>query len=464
MSLRPIEATLIAAELDRELKNASVQQVASPSGDRLYLELRVPGLTVTLLVCSEVSGARVSVVERRPSNPQRPPGWQSVLRRELVGARLLDVESVEPRRLLLLHFEVIREGQRLRPTLVLEYGEPTGIALVSATRVLARSAGFRPGSTWEPPPETPVRPLESRLAGDFVQFRLARASEALFAQEQQTRWLDARVAPLRAKLKKLGRTREKVRAESERAPLAEQYRAEGTLLAQNQHLLVRGAKEVTLTEYAEDGAVERRIALEPSRTAREEVEWRFHQYRRLLRGVAFATKRLAQLDEEERALKQALEGMLATETLEPPASTARRPKPQDVALAPFKTYRGHGGQLIWVGRGSTHNDTLTFHVARPWHVWFHARGVPGAHVVVPLDKRAQLGSETLLDAAHLALHHSDLKGEPRGEVSYVPVKLVRKGRGAAPGAVTYTQERTVMLRVEPERLARLLETETLGPR
>ena len=75
---------------------------------------------------------------------------------------------------------------------------------------------------------------------------------------------------------------------------------------------------------------------------------------------------------------------------------------QDVAMAPYKEYRGHGEHPIWVGRGSAHNDELTFKVARPWHVWFHVRGSPGAHVVVPLRKDVSLPPEVLLDAPERA--------------------------------------------------------------
>ena len=64
----------------------------------------------------------------------------------------------------------------------------------------------------------------------------------------------------------------------------------------------------------------------------------------------------------------------------------------------------------------------------------------------------------LLDVAHLALHHSGAKGEPRGEVSYVPVKFVRKVKGGAHGQVTFTREKTFVVRMEPERLERLLKS------
>ena len=468
MSLRPIEATLLAKELDRDLAGAVVQQVSSPTPTRAYVEFRIPGRSVTVLVCCDVKSSRISVVEKRPSNPPEPPAWQSVLRRELIGARLVDVESVEARRVLLLHLKAERDGTEHARTLLLEYSDSPGIALTTREgRVLAIShpfrTGFRPGSTWTPPADGPVKESVSRLQSDFVHLRLAHGAEQLFGSQEADRWLKARLAPIEAKLKKLERTREKVRAETNRRAQAELYKQEGELLAQNLHRLTRGQKQVVLPEYRADGEiVERTIGLDPSRAPKQEVEWRFHQYKRILRGMEFASKRLAQLDEEQRRLELELERAKCTPVEAPVAKKATTQ--QDVAMAPYKEYRGHGEHPIWVGRGSAHNDELTFKVARPWHVWFHVRGSPGAHVVVPLRKDVSLPPEVLLDAAHLALHHSDLKGEPRGEVSYVPVKRVRKGKDAPPGAVTFTGEKTLMLRLEPARLERLLATERLEPR
>lgn len=468
VSLRPVEATLLAKELERELLGAVLQQLSSPTPTRVYVELRVPGRSVVVLWCCDVKSSRLSVVEKRPPNPPSPPAWQHVLRRELIGAKLVAVESLEARRTLLLRFTAEREGGLNHRVVALEYGDPSGLALTTGEgRVLALSHpfrdGFRHGSVWTPPAEAEVRDASSRLASDFVHLRLCHGAEALFGAQEEERWLKARLSPIEGRLKKLERTREKVRAEMGRTEQAETWKQEGELLAQNLHRLTRGQREVTLPEYRADGEVlERTITLDPSRAPKQEVEWRFHQYKRLLRGVEFAKKRLAQLDAEEAKLRAEL-AQAAQAPIEAPPPARAGSKPHDVAMAPYKAYLGHGGHPIWVGRGSAHNDALTFKVARPWHVWFHVRGSPGAHVVVPLDKQAALLPEVLLDAAHLALHHSDLKGEPRGEVSYVPVKRVRKSKGSAPGAVTYTGEKTLMLRVEPERLERLLATETLSP-
>ena len=204
----------------------------------------------------------------------------------------------------------------------------------------------------------------------------------------------------------------------------------------------RGAKTETLTEYTTDGATERQIAIDPKRTPKQQAEWFFHQYKRLTRGVEIAKERLKKLDAELAAAQA------------PEAPRPKAPKAADEPSLPYREYVTPKGQKIWVGRGAKHNDTLSFKIARPHHLWLHARGVPGAHVVVPLEKKQTVDQETLLDAAHLAFHHSDARGERQGEVSYTHVRYLKKA--ASPGAVTYSRETTFWLRVEPERLKRLL--------
>lgn len=170
---------------------------------------------------------------------------------------------------------------------------------------------------------------------------------------------------------------------------------------------------------------------------------------------------LAALEAKKAELEQRLaeaealsvEELLARSDSVPPAPAERRAEAR-----PYKEYLSAKGRRILVGKGSEANDALTFKVARPQDLWLHARGVSGAHVVVPLERGAELPQELLLDAAHLALHHSGAKGEPRGEVSYTHAKFVRRQKGGAPGQVTYSREKSFVVRVEPERLDRLLRT------
>ncbi|MBL9038700.1 MAG: DUF814 domain-containing protein [Archangium sp.] len=456
MSLRPAEVVAIAAELTRELAHAVVQKISAPTTTRLYLDLRVPGRTHTLVLCSDVGFARLGAIDSRPSNPPTPPTWQHVLRRELTGAALVDVEALSANDVALLHFA--KADTRL--TLALELATPAIALLNRDATVLSTSipGRIRVGHRWELPAGKTPAEAPSRLQGDHVALRLAHAAEAFFSKNEQATWQRARKNPLEAKLKRLLRTKEKVRADAARVDGAD-FQRDGALLAQNLYRLKRGMTSVTVTEYLPSGDVaERTIALTPTRTPQEEVAWRFKQHKRLLRGAELATARLQQLDADEAELRDAMRALDDTPAEEP---IGPAPRPERAEAKPYREYRGHGDQRLWVGKGAAHNDTLTFHVAKPHHLWLHARGVTGAHVVVPLEKNQTVSSEVLLDAAHLALHHSDSKHEPRGEVSWVQVKFVRSA--GAPGAVTYTREKTLMLRVEPERLQRLLRTADSEP-
>lgn len=368
----------------------------------------------------------------------------------MTGAKLASIEA---------------DGQRATLTLMkdekpyalqLELSAPPAVFLTLNDRILAVTSQApvpeRPGQVFLPRGSTaPEGTL--RLKGDAPDFPLAHAAETLLATNETARAVEAAKSPVLGKIARLLRTRKKVEAEAARTPLAARYRQDGDLLKQHLHDVPRGAREVTLTEYQADGTIaDRTIPLEPSRTAQQHAEWLFHQYRRLTRGAELSRQRLAQLDAEHAKLVAQLAQVEAAPPTAPPK------KKHELLARPYREYLAAGGARIWVGKGSGDNDTLSFKLSRPHFLWLHARGVPGAHVVIPLERGTTAPQELLLDAAHLALHHSDFKGEPRGEVSYVPVKHLRKVKGA-PGAVTFSQEKTFVLRVEPARLKRLLSSE-----
>jgi predicted ribosome quality control (RQC) complex YloA/Tae2 family protein len=100
------------------------------------------------------------------------------------------------------------------------------------------------------------------------------------------------------------------------------------------------------------------------------------------------------------------------------------------------------GWSMLVGRDSRQNDEVTFRRAKGDDWWFHARGVPGAHVIVR-SKGEQIPPETVGRAAELAAYFSRLRGELDVAVDYTRRRYVRRIPGAAPGLVTYSQEQTV---------------------
>ena len=455
MSLRPSELAAVAAELNAQLVGAVVQKVNATLPGRVWLELRVPGKSVTLHLCAAPQVGRLSIVEQRPrGTPGEASGFQHLARTALTGAKLLAVTPDLQRATLTL----IREEKEY--ALQLELSAPPAVLLTAGERILAVTSQTpvpeRPGAPYVPRASAALPGTSRLLAADPAQdLPLSRAAETLFATHEAVRAIDAARAPLLSRLARLQRTRKKVEAEAARTKLAVRYRQDGELLKQHLSEVPRGAREITLTEYLPDGTIgQRTVPLEPSRTAAQHAEWLFHQYRRLTRGAEMSRKRLEQLDRDQAALQKQLEQLEAA----PPATAPPKQRLQEPVARPYRAYLGAHGERIWVGKGGLDNDTLSFKLSRPHYLWLHARGVPGAHVVIPLERGATVPQELLLDAAHLALHHSDQKGEPRGEVSYVPIKHLRKVKGA-PGAVTFSQEKTFVLRVEPARLQRLLASE-----
>ncbi len=109
--------------------------------------------------------------------------------------------------------------------------------------------------------------------------------------------------------------------------------------------------------------------------------------------------------------------------------------------APLRLDRPSGAR-IYVGRSPRENVEVTFKIARPDDLWFHARGIPGSHVVLQTAPGSAPQDDDLAAAADLAATHSKARTAPRVEIDYTERKYVRKQRDAGPGMVWYTNART----------------------
>jgi len=281
---------------------------------------------------------------------------------------------------------------------------------------------------------------------------------------------DATVRSLQAQRRKLVRKRDAIRTDLERIDAAEEEARVAALAVPTIGRLARGATEVSVTDWATGKAVTHVIRLDPTRAPRETLERTFKNARRLRKAEPIVEARLRDVERAVAGLEEAIAAAASAEdeaALDEARARMRLPLPKRPGerapsqrpKPPFRTFRTPQGD-VWVGRGAAKNDELTFRVAKPYHLWLHVRGTPGAHVVVPVARDRSVPSELLVDAAHLAVHFSDAKGERTVEVSYVPRKFVRKPRGAAPGLVTMEREKVLALRVDDARTEHLLTLET----
>lgn len=106
----------------------------------------------------------------------------------------------------------------------------------------------------------------------------------------------------------------------------------------------------------------------------------------------------------------------------------------------FKTQPMHfvssDGFDIYVGKNNIQNDELTFKTGNGNDWWFHAKQMPGSHVLLKTDGK-EVPDRTFEEAASLAAYYSKGREQEKVEVDYVLKKEVKKPAGAKPGFVVY---------------------------
>ncbi len=501
MSLGAREIEALVREL-QPLVGLRIDAVRLHAERALTLELHGSAGSVLLLVSAEPDVTRLHVASRRPPQPEHPFGAQAVLRRALEGSRLSALTLLAGDRVVALDLSKSEGPLRLVAELTGRHGNlfllgGDGVIRAAAGRNLSQRRQLVPGTPWVAPAPPPLAATEAAArheadapdeatspsgAGAKGRFPLSAAVEQRYAEREAARLLsDGRRRlrePLRAGLARARRALERLAEEAARVPAAEADRRAADLLKQNLRLLRRGQREVTLTEWTDAGARQVTVALDPALSPQQNMERHYRHYRRIVESAARVEARAAEMRAREVALRALLDAVDAAplESLARLEREARAlsagPKAQPAAGArrrreepppPYRTFHSLAGVQILVGRGAAQNDALTLRIARGNDAWLHARGITGAHVVIRVARGQAPDQETLLDGAHLAAHFSDARGEPSCDVAWTRARFVRKPKGSAPGAVTYSQERVIALRIERLRIERLLAAEEAAP-
>jgi predicted ribosome quality control (RQC) complex YloA/Tae2 family protein len=441
LTLKPAELGDVAREIERALGGRAVQKVVQPDDVTVVLGLR----SGWLLIAADARAGRIHLTDGKPAGSgEAAPAFCMLLRKELTGLPLAHVTAVPGERAAELVFAFQGHERRLRLFL---FGASAQLQLLDGDdRVLA---AIGPGKKHQLVPLPPPR----ADAPDTRRFPADAPSAAIAAHYGDAAAAVARAqaeAQRRAALKKQERLIAALEGDRARADAAVDQRKWGDLLLAHLAEIPRGAASVTLPDDFADGSP-LAIPLDPAFSARDNAARYYKQHKRLSRARANIEKRLADaIAVRDRLLSGDL---MVTRAPAPKPGSSKRARPE--RPPPYREFRSASGAPILVGRGSDRNDELTFKVGRGNDLWMHARDWAGAHVIVPSDGRP-IESETLIDAATLAAHHSRARGEAQVDILYVARKHVRKPPKAAPGLVTTSGAKTLRVRLEPERLARLL--------
>lgn len=443
------------------LIGARVRRIDTPKPGLLCVGLHGRDLRATLVFCLSDKHAGVGLLASRPHGAAAD-SFALKLRKELVNARVAALTAPAPGALGLTL-------QRLDDAaeLTFHFAEAR-IDLLAADSALASQALPRPAAAAGRGPAAWPETIEE-LAEAGPRLVADAAADALDAERA------ALERALRSAQKRLERRLDALAQDVQRAQQAEPLRTRANLLLSQQRRVKRGATNVSVIDYSLDPPSEVEITLDPARTLKEQIDGWFKQARRFERGAELARERTTATQQEIARLSQLRSQLPAADAgaLAELARSARNlgvrrlalgtTKPSEKARpqrhTAYRELRGYKQRIILVGKGAADNDVLTREHARPQDLWLHARGLAGAHVVVPLERNETCPQELLLDAAHLAAHFSDARGEPIVDVSYTPKRFVRKARGAPAGQVLLDREKVLTLHLDPQRLQALLQTE-----
>lgn len=229
----------------------------------------------------------------------------------------------------------------------------------------------------------------------------------------------------------------------------DRYRIYGELLTTYGYSAEPGSKSLTCTNYYDNTEIT--IPLDPTLSALQNAKKYFDRYAKLRRTGEAVAKLLTEGEAELEHLTSVRESLsfardeadlnqIKTELTdtgylkfhrEPGAKKAKIPKSRPLH------YITADGFEFYVGKNNYQNDEVTFSIAGNSDWWFHAKGIPGSHVVLKTGGR-EVPDELFAVAGSLAAYYSS--GRDAGgkiEIDYLQRKNVKKPNGAKPGFVVY---------------------------
>lgn len=226
----------------------------------------------------------------------------------------------------------------------------------------------------------------------------------------------------------------------------DKYRVYGELLNTYGYQLEPGSKSLTALNYYTDSEIT--IPLDPTLTPRENAQKYFERYNKLKRTYEAVTNLLEETQAEiqhlesistaldiallEEDLLQVKEELMEYGYIKKRRSHEKRPK---ITSKPFH-YLSSDGFHMYVGKNNFQNEELTFRLATGGDWWFHAKGVPGSHVIVKAEGK-ELPDRTFEEAGRLAAYYSKNRDNEKVEIDYLQRKHVKKPGGSKPGFVVY---------------------------
>lgn len=249
--------------------------------------------------------------------------------------------------------------------------------------------------------------------------------------------------------------------------LGEKYKKWGDLITANIYMLSRGMKNVTLTDYSdmnEDGEfgtceIELDTRLSPSANAQR----MYKKYTKSRTAKIELAKQIAIGEAELEYIYTVFDSLTRAETASDLAeiraelhtsgyaSKMKGYTPHKQSAPVYAKFVTDGGFTVLCGKNNVQNEYVTHKLAEKNDYWFHAKGVPGSHVVLVCGGN-EPGDIDFTQAAEIAAFHSKAFGGHNIGVDYTLARNVKKPAGAKAGFVIYNTNWTAYVTPNGEKI------------
>ncbi len=294
-------------------------------------------------------------------------------------------------------------------------------------------------------------PNISEALGYFYERRITKES----LQAEKAAILQA----VKKKREAVQQKHESLNHQLEIAENADDLKLRGDLLIANLYKVKYRQKEISLQNFYDPDNAEITVQLDEKLSPSDNAQRYFKRYKKAKRSKDVLTRLVSKNQKELEFLQRAMEeteeadnlndlttmrGGLERKGVIKKKSVRRQKTREEMPL--FRRFESSEGFQILVGRNSKENELLLKGESSKNDMWLHAKQIEGSYVIVRNpERRPDIPKRTLLQAATIAANFSKAKHSSFVPVDYTWVKYVNKPRGAKPGFVIYTHEKTLFV-------------------
>lgn len=298
--------------------------------------------------------------------------------------------------------------------------------------------------------------------------------EAFYSERDRAARMHQRTYELKKSISSaLERTKRKLgqqRLEWEAAKTRDRLRESGDLLMANLHVIRKGQKSVTVTDFYDAEGGDTEITLDPKLSAQQNAAKYYKDYNRMKNAERILTDQIASGEHEVKYLESVLDELTRAESdrdlrdireelqgtgyLRADRSAGKKKETKKQTELRPREFRSSSGLTILAGRNNLQNDRLTLREAHKNDIWFHTQKFAGSHVILRCEGE-EPDDAAYTEAAMIAAYYSQAQDGHNVPVDYTRIRYVKKPNGAKPGMVIYDPYFTAYATPDPAQIEAL---------